>query len=81
MWQAVLASGIVGFLFLVAITVLAGDPVALAESATPMADVINRVLGPVVGDALLVMVVVAIFACRHGHHDEQRPPGLGHVPG
>lgn len=63
MWQAVLASGILGFLFLVAITMLAGDPVALAESETPVADVINRVLGPVVGTALLIMVVVAIFAC------------------
>ncbi|MDP9905562.1 amino acid permease [Arthrobacter bambusae] len=63
MWQAVLASGILGFLFLLAITMLAGDPATLAGSATPVADVINRVLGPVVGTALLVMVVVAIFAC------------------
>jgi amino acid transporter len=63
MWQAVLASGILGFFFLLAITLLAGDPVALAESATPVADVINRVLGPVIGTALLVMVVLAIFAC------------------
>ncbi|RKR13788.1 amino acid permease [Arthrobacter oryzae] len=63
MWQAVLASGILGFLFLLAITLLAGDPVALAASGTPVADVIDRVLGPVVGTALLVMVVVSIFAC------------------
>ncbi|MFE4950178.1 amino acid permease [Leifsonia sp. NPDC056665] len=63
MYQAVLASGILGFLFLLVVTLLAGDPVALAKSGTPIADVINRVLGPVVGTALLVLVVVAIFAC------------------
>ena len=63
MAQAVLASGILGFLFLIAVTLLAGDPVALAESSTPIADVINRVLGPYVGAALLVLVVISIFAC------------------
>jgi len=63
MWLAVVASGGLGFLLLIAITLLAGNPVALATSATPVADVINRVLGPVVGTALLVMVVIAIFAC------------------
>lgn len=63
MAQAVIASGVLGFAFLIAVTLLAGDPVALAQSATPIADVIARVLGPVVGTALLIMVVVAIFAC------------------
>jgi amino acid transporter len=63
MWQAVLASGVLGFLFLIAVTLLAGDPVKLAKSGTPIADVISRVLGPVVGTALLVLVVIAIFAC------------------
>ncbi len=63
MWQAVLASGILGFLFLLVVTLLAGDPVELATSATPIADVITRVLGPVVGTALLILVLIAIFAC------------------
>lgn len=63
MWQAVVASGVLGFLFLVVVTLLAGDPVELAKSATPIADVVSRVLGPVVGNILLVLVVVAIFAC------------------
>ncbi|MFI7534879.1 amino acid permease [Streptosporangium sp. NPDC049376] len=63
MWQAVLASGVLGFLFLIAVTLLAGDPVELAKSDTPIADVITRTLGPVVGTALLVLVVIAIFAC------------------
>lgn len=63
MWQAVLASGVLGFLFLVAVTLLAGDPIELAKSGTPVADVISRSLGPVVGTGLLVLVVIAIFAC------------------
>lgn len=63
MWQAVLASGVLGFVFLVAVTLAAGDPVALAESGTPIADVIDRTLGSAVATLLLLMVVLAIFAC------------------
>ncbi|MEP6842036.1 MAG: amino acid permease [Pseudolysinimonas sp.] len=63
MWTAVLASGVLGFLFLLVVTMLAGDPVKLAKSGTPIADVITHVLGPVIGTALLVLVVIAIFAC------------------
>jgi amino acid transporter len=63
MWQAVLASGVLGFLFLLVVTMLAGNTSELAKSSTPIADVISRVLGPVVGDLLLVLVVVSIFAC------------------
>jgi amino acid transporter len=63
MWQAVLASGVLGFIFIVAVTLAAGDPVALAESGTPIADVIDKTLGSAVATQLLVMVVLAIFAC------------------
>lgn len=63
MWQAVLASGVLGFVFLIAVTLAAGDPVALAESGTPIADVIDKTLGSVVATLLLLMVVLAIFAC------------------
>lgn len=63
MWQAVLASGVLGFLFLLAVTAAVNDPVALAESGTPVADVIQDVLGSFVGTALLVLVSIAIFAC------------------
>lgn len=63
MWQAVLSLGIIGFLFLVAVTALAGDPIELAKSGTPVADVIYRVLGPVIGIALLVLVIISIFSC------------------
>ncbi|EBP9818636.1 amino acid permease [Salmonella enterica] len=63
MWQAVLSLGIIGFLFLVAVTALAKDPTELARSGTPVADVIYRVLGPVTGNALLVLVIISIFSC------------------
>ncbi len=63
MWQAVVVSGVVGFAFLIAITAAAGDPAALAESGTPVADIIDDVLGGFVGTLLLVLVAVAIFAC------------------
>ncbi|MCV7225500.1 amino acid permease [Mycolicibacterium komossense] len=63
MCQAVLASGVLGFIFLIAVTLAAGDPVALAESGTPIADVIKHTLGSTVATLLLLMVVIAIFAC------------------
>jgi amino acid transporter len=63
MWQSVVASGVLGFLFLLVVTMLAGDPAQLAKSGTPIADVITHTLGPVVGTFLLVLVVVSIFAC------------------
>jgi amino acid transporter len=53
MWQAVLASGVLGFLFLLVVTAGVSDPVALAESGTPIADVIRDILGSFVGAALL----------------------------
>ena len=62
MWQAVVSLGIIGMLFLIAVTALLGDPTALEGSATPIADVINRVLGPILGSLLLVLVVISIFS-------------------
>lgn len=63
MIQAVLSLGVLGMLFLIAVTALAGDTAVLAQSATPVAAVITSVLGPVVGKLLLVLVVVSIFSC------------------
>lgn len=63
MWQAVLASGVLGFLFIIAVTIAAGDPVELAKSGTPIADVIHDTLGSFVSTLLLVLVSIAIFAC------------------
>ncbi|SCX00684.1 amino acid permease [Mycolicibacterium fluoranthenivorans] len=63
MWQAVLASGVLGFLFLLVVTAAVGNPGELAQSGTPIADVIQDILGSFVGTALLVLVAIAIFAC------------------
>ncbi|MGV0815780.1 amino acid permease [Mycolicibacterium boenickei] len=63
MWQAVLASGVLGFLFLLVVTAAVNDPTTLAQSGTPIADVIRDVLGSFVGTALLIFVAVGIFAC------------------
>ena len=63
MWQAVLASGALGFVFLIAVTLAIANPVTLARSSTPIPDVIQRVLGSAVSSLLLVLVVLAIFAC------------------
>lgn len=63
MWQAVLSLGVIGFLFLVAITALTKDPLTLAKSATPVADIISQILGPVIGNILLALVVISIFSC------------------
>jgi amino acid transporter len=63
MWTSVLLSGVVGMLFLIAITVAGGDMVALSKSATPVADVVDAVLGSVIGKLFLVVVTFAIFAC------------------
>lgn len=63
MVQAVLSLGVLGFLFLVAVTAAAGRIEGVGESATPVATVITAVLGSVVGKALLVLVVISIFSC------------------
>jgi amino acid transporter len=63
MWQAVLASGVLGFLFLLVVTAAVSDPTTLAQSGTPIADVIRDILGSFVGTALLILVAIAIFAC------------------
>jgi amino acid transporter len=63
MWTSVLLSGILGFAFLVAITVASWNIPALTASGTPVADIVDHVLGSVVGKIFLVMVFFSIFAC------------------
>ncbi len=63
MWQAVVSLGLIGLLFLIAVTALLKDPVAMAQSPTPIADVITGSLGNAVGKGLLVMVVISIYSC------------------
>jgi amino acid transporter len=63
MWTSVLLSGILGFAFLIAITVASWNIPALTSSGTPVADIVDHVLGSVVGKVFLVMVFFSIFAC------------------
>ncbi len=63
MWSAVLLSGIVGFVFLIALNLASGNLKALSGSATPVADIVTQTLGTVVGDIFLVLVTFSIFAC------------------
>ncbi len=71
MWFSVVLSGIVGFIFLVALNLASGaiqasssvSDKALAGSATPVADIVTNALGSVLGDIFLVLVTFSIFAC------------------
>jgi amino acid transporter len=63
MWSAVVLSGIVGFIFLIALNLTSGNIPALSASATPVADIVRNVLGPIVGGIFLVIVTFSIFAC------------------
>ena len=63
MWGSVLVSGVIGFAFLIAITASTGNLTVLTASGTPVADVVIRVLGSVIGKIFLVIVLYSIFAC------------------
>ncbi len=63
MWSAVALSGIVGFVFLIALNLASGDIKALSASATPVANIVTQTLGIVIGDIFLVLVTFSIFAC------------------
>ncbi len=63
MWSSVVLSGVVGFVFLIALNLASGDLKALSASATPVADIVTQTLGIVVGDIFLVFVTFSIFAC------------------
>ncbi|AKH80888.1 amino acid permease [Streptomyces sp. CNQ-509] len=63
MVQAVISLGVLGLLFLIAITAAAGRVHGVGASDTPVATVITAVLGSVVGKILLVLVVISIFSC------------------
>lgn len=63
MWSAVVLSGVVGFLFLIALNLTSGNIKVLSASVTPVADIVTQILGTVVGDIFLVIVTFSIFAC------------------
>lgn len=60
---SVTISGVLGTLFLIAATLGINDLKAVTESASPLPDIIEGNLGPVVGTSFLVLVAVSIFAC------------------
>ncbi len=63
MWQAVVSLGILGMLFLIAVTGNIQDIAATTASPTPVAQVIADTLGGFVAPILLGMVVISIFSC------------------
>lgn len=60
---SVVAAGILGFLFLVALTVAIPDVARITNSGSPVAAILHDQLGPVVETALLVAISFAFFAC------------------
>jgi amino acid transporter len=63
MVRSIIAAGVIGMVFLIAIVVTAHDVPALTKDSAPVATIIGDNLGSVVRAIALVVVVVAIFAC------------------
>ena len=63
MWTSVVLSGVLGMVFLIAISAASYNLGALSASGTPVADIVKHVLGSVVGKLFLIFVVFSIFAC------------------
>jgi amino acid transporter len=63
MWQSVVISGVIGFLFLLALNLASRDLKGLTASTTPVADIVTQTLGGVIGRLFLVFVTFSIFAC------------------
>jgi amino acid transporter len=63
MWGAVLSATVLGFLFLVAITLAIGDVATVTASSTSVADVVQDTLGTSFGGIFIAFVGIAIFAC------------------
>ena len=63
MVRAVLASGVVGMAFLIALDYAISNIPAASKSSAPVAFIVNDVLGGVVQKIFLIFVVVSIFAC------------------
>jgi hypothetical protein len=61
--RAVLASGAVGFVFLIALTYSISSVKAVSASAALVALIVQDVLGGVVQKLFLIFVCVSIFAC------------------
>ena len=60
---SVVVAGVLGLLFLIALTVAIPNITRISGSDSPVAAILRDQLGPVVETALLVMVSFAFFAC------------------
>jgi amino acid transporter len=63
MIRAVLASGIVGFAFLIALTYATSSVKAASADSAPVAFIVHDVLGGAVQKLFLILVCISIFAC------------------
>lgn len=63
MVRSIVAAGVIGMAFLIALVASAQDVPALTQDSAPVATIIGQNLGSVVRALALVVVVVAIFAC------------------
>src|SRR5215467_2344770 len=63
MWTSVVLSGVLGMVFLIAISAATWNLPALSTSSTPVADIVTHVLGSGVGKVFLAFVFFSIFAC------------------
>ena len=65
MWTSVLYSGVIGMVFLIAVTIAmpSGKIAELTGSSTVVADIIKIQLGSVVEKIFLIFVCISIFAC------------------
>src|SRR5580693_1003032 len=63
MIRAVLLSGAVGMVFLIALSYATSSVKAASASSAPVAFIVNDVLGGVVQKIFLIFVCVSIFAC------------------
>lgn len=63
MVRAIVVSGVIGMLFLIAITSAMDNVGAVTKDSAPVARIIADTMGSGVANAMLVVVSVAIFAC------------------
>src|SRR3954454_12354096 len=60
---SVITAGVLGLLFLIALTVAIPDVTQLSNDGSPVATILREQLGPIVETALLVAITFAFFAC------------------
>src|SRR5262245_27724120 len=60
---SVVAAGVLGLLFLIALTVAIPDVARISGSGSPVAAILRDQLGPIMEKTLLVVITFAFFAC------------------